>query len=273
MSDALRRVTDPSELAQLYGRRPDVHPYGLADLEEPLWSRSTWYRAGDAAVGVLDLGSGEPVLYAVAADDDQDRATLDLLVTLGPDLPDHFVITGPVGLSERLAPAYAADWVIPHVKMQLPSDPDLPPPDPRVRWLDRDAADEVVALRQTGGDVSAFFVPSLLDTGHYGGIQVDGELAAVAGVHVMSQRYGVAAVGNVLTHPAHRRRGLARALMATLARRLRATVPVVGLNVGTANTGARALYDGLGFEAVITYEEAELHRLSKVSASPREETS
>ncbi len=36
MSDAARRVSDPAELADLYGRRPDVHPYGLADLEEPL---------------------------------------------------------------------------------------------------------------------------------------------------------------------------------------------------------------------------------------------
>lgn len=261
MSDRPRRVTDPGELAALYGRHPDVHPYGLADLEEPLWSRSTWYRAGDAVVGVLDLGSGEPVLYAVAADGEGDRSTLDLLTALAPDLPDHFVITGPLGLAERLAPAYGADWVIPHVKMRLPDARELPPPDPRVIWLGRDAADEVVALRETGGDASAFFIPSLLDTGHYGAIRAeDGTLVAVAGVHVLSERYGVAAVGNVLTRPDHRRLGLAWALMATLARRLLATVPVVGLNVGTANHGARALYDRLGFVPVVSYEEAEIRR-------------
>jgi GNAT superfamily N-acetyltransferase len=258
VTKAPRRVTDPAGLADLYGRHPDIHPYGLADLEEPYWSASTWYRSGDAVVGVLDLGSGEPVLYAVAADADGDRATLDLLATLAPDLPEHFVITGPVGLAERLAPAFAADWIVPHLKMRLPHDRHLPPADPRVRWLDRAAADEIVTLRETGGDASAFFIPSLLDTGHYGGIRIDAALAAVAGVHVLSERYGVAAVGNVLTHPKHRRRGLARALIATLARRLLDTVPVVGLNVGTANTGARALYDELGFVPVVTYEEAEL---------------
>jgi len=258
VSGAPRRVTDPAELAELYGRRPDVHPYGLADLEEPLWGRSSWFRAGDAVVGVLDLGAGEPVLYAVAADDDGDRATLDLLAALAPDLPRHFVITGPLGLADRLGRDFTADWVIPHLKMRLPDDRALPAADPRVTWLARDAADEVVALRETGGDASAFFLPSLLDTGHYGGIRVDGDLAAVAGVHVLSERYGVAAVGNVLTHPAHRRRGLARALMATLARRLLGTVPVVGLNVGTANAAARALYTDLGFVPVVTYEEAEL---------------
>lgn len=254
-------VRRPAELADLYARHPEVHPYGLADLEEPLWSRSTWYRSGDAAVGVLDLGSGAPVLYAVAADPASDRATLDLLDALAPDLPEHFVVTGPLGLAERLGPTHVADWVIPHVKLHLPDDRALPPADPRVTWLDRDAADEVVALRQTGGDASAFFIPSLLDTGHYGAVRIGQDLAAVAGVHVLSERYGVAAIGNVLTHPARRRQGLARALVATLARRLLDTVAVVGLNVGTANTGARALYHDLGFVPAVIYEEAELRRV------------
>ena len=253
-----RRVEDPEELAELYGRHREVHPYGLADLEDPLWSRSTWYRGRDAAVGVLDLGSGAPVLYAVAADDAAGRETLDLLETLAPELPEHFVITGPVGLAERLGPAYTADWVIPHLKMRLAHSRELPPPDPRVSWLGREAAEEIVTLRETGGDASAFFLPFLLDTGHYGGIRVEGVLAAVAGVHVISERYGVAALGNVLTHPTHRRQGLARALVATLARRLLGLVPVVGLNVGTANHGARALDEGLGFVPVVAYEEAEV---------------
>ena len=97
MSPPALRVTEPAALADLYGRHREVHPYGLADLDEPFWSRSTWYREGDAAVGVLDLGSGEPVLYAIAADAALDAATLDLLERLAPDLPDHFVITGPTG--------------------------------------------------------------------------------------------------------------------------------------------------------------------------------
>jgi ribosomal protein S18 acetylase RimI-like enzyme len=254
------RATGPDEIEALYRRHPAVHPYGLADLDEPLWGRSSWYRAGDAAVGVLDLGSGEPVLYAIAADTAGERATLDLLDRLAPDLPDHFVVTGPVGLSERLGPHFEADWVIPHVKMHLPSTDRLPPADDRAEWLGPGAVAEVVALREHGGDASAFFLPSLLDTGLYAGVRVDGALAAVAGVHVVSEQRGVAAIGNVLTHPAHRRRGLARALTATVARRLLERVPVVGLNVGTANDGARRLYEALGFIPLLTYEEAELRR-------------
>ncbi len=257
----IRRVEDPEELAELYGRHREVHPYGLADLEEPLWSRSTWYRSGAAVVGVLDLGAGQPVISAPAAAAAGHAATLDLLAAMAPDLPDHFVITGPVGLAGRLSPEFAADWVIPHLKMHLPDAGRLPAPDDRVEWLDRAGEGRVVELRTHGDDASAFFVPSLLDTGWYAGIADEGDdLAAVAGVHVISERHGVAAIGNVLTHPAHRRRGLARALMATLSHRLLDAVPTVGLNVGTANTGARSLYEDLGFVPVVIYEEAELRR-------------
>ena len=265
MSTGIRVAEDPAELASLYGRHPQVHPYGLADLDEPYWSRSTWYRRGDAVVAVLDLGSGEPVLYAIAHDPATDAATLELLVDLGPDLPDHLVITGPIGLARHLAGTFAADWVIPHVKLHLPDGGRLDPPDPRVRWLDRGDEARVVALRAHGEDASAFFVPELLEGGWYGGIEVDGttdgELAAVAGVHVISERHGVAALGNVLTRPDQRRRGLARALVSTLSARLLATVPTVGLNVGVDNAGARGLYEDLGFLPVVTYEEAELRRL------------
>jgi GNAT superfamily N-acetyltransferase len=211
-------------------------------------------------VAVLDLG-GEPAVYAIAADDEKAAATLDLLEALAPDLPDHFVITGPIGLAERLSGTHGADWVLPHVKMHLPDADRLPPHDDRVAWLDRSAEALVLDLRAHGTDASAFFVPALLDTGWYAGIaDGDGGLAAVAGVHVISERHGVAAIGNVLTHPRHRRQGLARALVATVSRRLLDAVPTVGLNVGTDNEGARALYEDLGFVPVVTYDEAELRR-------------
>ena len=257
MSDAIRRVDDPEELVELYAPDAVVHPYGLADLEEPFWSSSTWFRRGDAVVAVLDLG-GDPAVYAIAADDAKATATLDLLADLAPDLPERFLITGPVGLTEPLGRRFAVEWSGPHVKMHLADTTRLPDPDPRVEWLPREAAEEVVALRATDHDVSAFFIPELLDSGLYGGLRVDGELAAIAGVHVLSERHGVAAIGNVFTHPDRRGQGLASALTGTVARRLLERVPTVGLNVGTANTAARTVYERLGFVAVLPYEEAEL---------------
>lgn len=218
---------------------------------------------------MLDLGSGLPVLYAVAARDA--TATLDLLADLVPVLPERFVITGPVGLADRLAATHRARWVLPHRKMHLARPDELPPEDGRVEVLGRGDVADVLALRASDDDASAFFVPELVDTGHFLGIRDRGRLVAAAGAHVLAETAGVAAIGNVLTHPAHRRRGLARAVVATLARRLDALVPTVGLNVGVTNTAAQALYRTIGFEPLITYDEAELVR-TRVTARSEEAT-
>ena len=64
-----------------------------------------------------------------------------------------------------------------------------------------------------------WFDPRMLETRQYFGLRVDGRLVSVAGVHVYSEQYRVAAIGNVVTHPAHRNRGYGKA-------RHRPTVPV-----------------------------------------------
>jgi ribosomal protein S18 acetylase RimI-like enzyme len=260
VSGDIRVVDDPQELIDLYAPDAVVHPYGLADLDEPFWSSSTWYRRGDAVVAVLDLG-GDDAVYAIAADDEKAAATLELLADVVGDLPEQYLITGPVGVTDPLRGRYAVEWVGPHVKMHLAEPDRLPEPDAGVEWLTRDDADDVIALRATDHDVSAFFIPELLDSGLYGGLRVDGALVAIAGVHVISEHHGVAAIGNVFTHPDHRGAGLASTLTATVARRLLDRVPVIGLNVGTDNAAARTVYRRLGFVEVLPYEEAELRRV------------
>ena len=52
-------------LVDLYRRDRHNHIYALADLAEPFWSRSRWWRRGDAAVGLIGLGDDEFVVYAV----------------------------------------------------------------------------------------------------------------------------------------------------------------------------------------------------------------
>lgn len=250
----------PDALVELFCRHRPVHPYGLADLEEPYWSRSRWWRRGDAAVGLVGLpGGADPIVYAVSAADPE--GTLGLLAELGvADLPEWFVITGPCGLAERLTPTHRAIWSSPHHKLHLVEPERLLEHEGRVEQLDREAAAEIAALLASDPDAGDFFYPHLLDSGHYRGIRDDGVLVAMAGVHVVSPRHGVAAIGNVATHPAYRRRGLARSLMSALARTLLEEVEVVGLNVAAHNVGALRLYESLGFEVVITYDEAELRR-------------
>jgi hypothetical protein len=63
----------------------------------------------------------------------------------------------------------------------------------------------------------SYFEPVQLERGLFFGVDAEGELASVAGVHVYSEAEGVAMLGNIATRPAQRGRGLARAATAALA--------------------------------------------------------
>jgi ribosomal protein S18 acetylase RimI-like enzyme len=94
------------------------------------------------------------------------------------------------------------------------------------------------------------------------GLRVEGRLASLACVHVLSRERRVAAIGGVATAPRLRGRGLARRVTARLARELFGLVPHVGLNVAASNTPAIRCYQRLGFRTGTRYDEAILVRRS-----------
>jgi ribosomal protein S18 acetylase RimI-like enzyme len=68
----------------------------------------------------------------------------------------------------------------------------------------------------------------------------------------------VAALGNIVTHPACRGQGLARAATAGLCRSLRESVDHIGLNVAADNVAAIRCYERLGFATIGHYGEFNL---------------
>lgn len=254
---------DPALVALFEADRP-VHPYALADLD--LHARqATWWMRGSAAAGRLDLSeSGPTIVYAVSAADPV--GTLDLLCELAEgSLPDRFVATGPVGMTERLTQRTGrggcqAVWSFGYDKFWLPEPERMLPPAEAPNVLGNEDVAALEGLYAQCMGPSSYFVPQLVTEGRYMGYYRDGVLAAAAGTHVLSRRMGVAAIGNVATHPEWRRRGLAAQLVQGLVVSLRSQVRTFGLNVRSDNPGARRLYENLGFTHVITYEEAEFHR-------------
>lgn len=254
-------VGDPRQLAELFARDRASHLYGLADLAEPYWSRSTWWRDGDAAVGVIHLPDSDAVaFYAVSPR--APEATLDLFEQVVDDVPPGATGSGPVGLAERLSGVRDVEPLGVRSKLVTNASVLRAPRNPRgtATLVDLDEADhdEVVALHATDPG-AVFFVRSMWRGGrHVGARDVDGQLVAAAGTHVLDRAHRVAAIGAVLTHPAHRGRGLAAVVVHALAERLLAEGLTVGLNVRDTNAPARRVYDRLGFRRVHGYEEARL---------------
>ncbi len=247
-------VDDPDELAEFFADQPAVHIYALADLDPPYWSGSTWFRRNDAVVGVVRLPDGEGVAtYAVSTRDP--GGTRTLLSEILPSLPAGQLVTAPLGASNDLTERDAA-WSGLHVRYEL-TNPEALPPSPLVELLGIDDLDDVLALyrREPG---AAFFLPHMLGSDTFVGVREAGTLVAIAGTHVVSPLRGVAAIGGVYTSPEYRGRGLAAQTTAGVIRRLPAQIEVVGLNVSASNDAAQRVYERIGFEAILEYEEFEL---------------
>ena len=100
-----------------------------------------------------------------------------------------------------------------------------------------------------------WFNARMLQTKQYFGLRIENRLVSIAGIHVYSEKYKVAALGNIVTHPDYRGNGFGKAVTAGLCQSLSEHVDNIGLNVKADNAAAIALYEKLGFEIVGTYYE------------------
>lgn len=250
---------DRDELERFFSLDPILHLYSLGDLDPAFWPHTSWY--GTRVNGQLEevvllyLGLATPTVQAFATGDPARAAAL--LAELLPALPPRFhAHLGPPALEGTLREqrAFAPYGLSLRMRLDEPTRVELPAPDGQVVLEDSDEA----AIRELLGVAYPhnFFEPRMLASGLYLGVRLGGELVAMAGLHVRSERYRAAALGNVATHPDARGQGLGRAITASLCRRLLDRgIGRIGLNVREANTAGRALYEGLGFVTHLQYQE------------------
>ena len=236
---------------------PFLHLYALGDLDDFFWPHTVWYALRDHGqvrqLVLLYTGSSLPTVLAYT---DHVGPARDLLRALLPLLPRRFYAHLTAGLEDVLADAYQMHAHGPHHKMGLTDLFQLAATDGReaVALTPADA-EEVRALYEESYP-GHWFVPRLLETGCYYGVRHGSALASVAGVHVYSQQYKVAALGNIATRPDARGQGLAKTVTARLCRELLcAGIEHIGLNVKADNRSAIACYQKLGFERVADYGE------------------
>ncbi|HWG53946.1 MAG TPA: GNAT family N-acetyltransferase [Gemmatimonadaceae bacterium] len=114
---------------------------------------------------------------------------------------------------------------------------------PIVDMRPRDAAEMVAlaTLAQPGP-----LTLRALELGRFLGIRAGGELVALAGERLRLNGY--VEISGVCTHPDHRGRGYAQALVTAVARRIARESATPFLHVNTANASAAYVYEKLGFQ-------------------------
>ncbi len=246
---------DREAIAALFAADPALHVYELGDLDDLPWPHTVWYADADrAAVALLYGGSPLPILLGIVRPE-RDDALRALLTDLLPLLPRRFYahLTGDV--HHVLEAAYDAEHHGVHRKMALTYAAAMAGVDTsEVGLLGADDLDDLRALYATSYPES-WFDPRVLAVGPYVGIRRGGALCAVAGVHTYAPGWGVAALGNIVTHPDCRGQELATATVAALCQLLSPTVEHIGLNVHAENAPALACYRRLGFTPVLDYTE------------------
>lgn len=255
-------LRDRNALSAFLRRRPAVHAYALGDLDDFFWPHTRWL--GWQVEGRLEqvaLLYGEPdppVLLALAESPEHGMA--ELLHAFADRLPERVYAHLTPSLVETLAPVLVpATEPVRHQKLGLVRLAALAEHDvANVELLGPADASRVEAFYARAYP-GTWFRPRMLATGRYVGISRGATLACVAGVHVWSPAWRVAALGNVATLPEARGAGLATAACARLCRILLDDgIDTISLNVRSDNDAAIHTYEKLGFAHAADYVEVEL---------------
>ncbi len=264
-------LRDRDALAAFLRRRPAVHAYELGDLDDFFWPHTRWLGWLDAGrlsqVALLYSEPNPPVLLALA--EEPEAEMVDLLHAVSDRLPARVYAHLSPALPDAIASLLAsASEPALHRKLGLARPDALAEHDTEdvglLRSADLDEVERFYAQAYPG----TWFQRRMLDTGRYVGIRHRGALVCVAGVHVWSPAWRVAALGNVATLPEARGSGLATAACARLCRMLLEDgIDTVSLNVSADNAAAIRAYEKLGFTHAADYVEVVLSSRSMNNGS------
>jgi len=161
-----------------------------------------------------------------------------------------------MGAEPLVVPGLAFNYTLPGLQMIFPENAALPALAAPVELhrLSCENAAEMVALTEVA--FPGYFRIRTCEMGTYYGIRIDGQLVAMAGERLAFDRYKE--ISAVCTHPGHRGKGYAAALVTQLLACHRRDGWLSCLHTGAANKKAIALYHRLGF---ITAREVAFHRV------------
>lgn len=223
--------------------------YGIGDLDPQQWPYTTWYTLAEGEeileIALLYRGFSLPVLLAFSSTPERMAEWLSTISHLLPRNGYAHLSVGVEMAFQKVSPLTAHGL---HLKLALRDPARLAAF--VTTGVTRLRREDALALRQlyAASYPGNYFDESALEIGPFYGIWQDTRLICAAGIHIFSRQYGVAALGNIATHPEYRRQGLAMRTCARLLRKLQESAAHIGLNVRADNAGAIACYQHLVFE-------------------------
>jgi len=249
VSVEVRELHDKGEIYAFLAQDRYYAAYAIGDLEPGLFELCTWHvSVQDGRKTALTLrfrGLRPPALFAMGASD-------GLAPLLREEsLPERVYLTGQLEHLSLFQEAFSLGPVGDMLRMVLKPG-DFCPHDGQVTRLSRRHLPSLQRLYRGEG----VFAPYQLDSGVYYGVEVGGEVVSVAGTHIVSPTYKIAAVGNIFTHPNHRGKGYATVCTSAVVEELLSCSLAIVLNVARSNEVALGLYKRLGFREYCPFIEA-----------------
>ncbi|HQO09554.1 MAG TPA: GNAT family N-acetyltransferase [Clostridiales bacterium] len=257
MASKIITLHDKAEIFSYLNRNPALHVYSIGDLDDFYFPHTIWYaKIADGSISALILnyiGMNPPTIISFT-DTDRDE-TIALIEGIKPLLPKEFNAHFSPGLIDVIGKDKICKEYGLHYRMVLKKAPnEINNPGFQVRIVTKTDLSEITTFYEINYPDN-WFDPRMLETGKFYGCFDKSVLVGIAGIHVYSPQYKVAAVGSISTAITHRGRSICKILTSTLCKDLLKTVDVLGLNVKASNAPAVRAYKAVGFEIYSEYEE------------------
>ena len=251
----VRQTTDRADLRAFLERDRLFAAYAICDLDDREFHRTRWGAAfeGDRilALAMEYVGYAPQPLFVMG---EPDGVTAVLRGVIRPRAAYVASLPGHLPAIERV---YRLGVGPPMVRMWVDRSTFAPAPGAVFRILPSEIGD-LNRLYNLG--FTAWLPSEAVSSGVYFGVRIGGRLIAAAGTHVVSPDARLAVVGNVMTHPDYRNRGLAKQVTSAVTQELLRTCDQVVLNVRSDNPPALAAYAALGYREHLRFEERLAHR-------------
>ncbi len=251
----VRISRDKKEIYEFLSTDPALNLYLIGDLDDFFWPYTKWYalydRGSVQSIALFYTGSVPASLLLFFSGDPHYHELL--LRKIRSSLRGEFM----VHLSEGLIKVFGPEKIIrnlgSHYRMVLAGEPEAIN-DENIRRLTNSDMNEIGELYRASYPDN-WFTGRMVETGKYFGYFMEGKLVGIAGIHVYSASYSIAALGNITVLPEHRGKRIAFRLTSALCCDLRPEIKTIGLNVMAENIPAIRSYENAGFENRYMYDE------------------